>query len=323
MQGFYHKRKAEGLDVPHILGLTASPVMRSDPMSVNKIEETLDAICRTPKLHRAELLQNTKRPALLEVFYHSLEEGTLSEYTKTIASLGQAYRALRITDDPYVIALLKEDTDKSRRQLEKVRLNHKTWCTSQMKSFHATSLKVCKELGAWAADYYVSEVVTNYLKVANELEDSLGLDVSTAEKKYLAKALQEVQITRTKSEYPEVIALISDKVRKLIDVLLEQPSTFRGIVFVQERAVVSVLAHLLAVHPETRLNRFRVGTMIGTSSHSYRTQNVSEFLSANSQTDTLSDFRSGRLNLVIATSVLEVRKSGIPLSSYPEMFREL
>ncbi|TVY20766.1 Dicer-like protein 2 [Lachnellula arida] len=302
MKSFYHRRKAEGHNVPRILGLTASPVMRSDPKSVTQIEETLDAICRTPKYHRAELLKNNKRPVLSEVFFDKLEVGDLSEYTRTIASLGQAYDGLNIAEDPYVIGLIKEDTDRSRRKLEKVRLSRKTWCTSEMKRFHSTALKVCKELGAWAVDKYVSEVVTNFLK---EFENSLGgiWDVPSAEKTYLAKALNQVHITRT-SEYPEAMPLITNKARKLIDILLGEPPTFSGIVFVQERAVVFVLAHLLAVHPETR-GRFRVGTMVGNSSHSYRPQSVAEFLSADSQTDTLSDFRSGKLNLVIATSVLE------------------
>ncbi|TVY43148.1 Dicer-like protein [Lachnellula subtilissima] len=302
MKSFYHQRKAEGHSIPRILGLTASPVMRSDPKSVTQIEETLDAICRTPKYHRAELLQNNKRPVLSEVFFDNMEVGDLSEYTKTIASLGQAYGRLDITEDPYVLALVKENTDKSRRKLEKVRLSRKTWCTSEMKRFYTTAVKVCKELGTWAVDKYVSEVVTNFTK---DVENSLAgiWDVSSAEKTYLAKALSHVQITRT-SEYPEAMPLISNKVRKLLNILLEEPPTFSGIVFVQERAVVFVLAHLLSVHPETR-GRFRVGTMVGNSSHSARPQSVAEFLNADSQTDTLSDFRSGKLNLVIATSVLE------------------
>lgn len=54
MTNFYHPRKSKGQHIPHILGLTASPVMRSNATSLVKIEETLDAICRTPTKHRAE-----------------------------------------------------------------------------------------------------------------------------------------------------------------------------------------------------------------------------------------------------------------------------
>jgi len=305
MTTFYHTRKAKGLNVPHILGLTASPVMRSDPSSVKKIEETLDAICRTPTKHRAELLLQVKRPILSEVFYESLPPAdSLSRYTKTIASLGQAYGRLKIEEDPYVLWLLKDPTDKSRRALEKVRLNRKTTSTSQMKSFHATTLKICNELGAWAADCYVSEVIARFLENASDAKSSIGVwDLPTAEKKYLAQTLRDVQITQKTSELPQVID-ISDKVKNLICLLLAEPPTFRGIVFVQERALVSVLAHLVTVHPETR-GRFKVGTIVGMSTHSNRSPEISELLGVDPETNTLADFRAGRLNLVIATSVLE------------------
>lgn len=208
--------------------------MRSAPKSVIKIEETLDAICRTPTRHRAELLLQVKRPVLSEALFTSLpDEVNLNQYTKTIASLGRAYAGLQLKEDPYVIALMKEDTGKSRRKLQKVILNEKTWCSSQLKSFHTTSLKLCRELGAWAADFYISEVVTNYLKVMGEVENYLGgaWDVSRAERKYLAKALQQVDINRTKSELPQAIPMVSGKVRKLIDILVQEPRTFRGIIF--------------------------------------------------------------------------------------------
>lgn len=68
--------------------------------------------------------------------------------------------------------------------------------------------------------------------------------------------------------------------------------------------MVYVLAHLLTVHPETR-NIFKVGKMVGTSNYSARPSNISEFIGADSQVDMLTDFRSGKLNLVVATSVLE------------------
>ena len=147
MQSFYYNRKANGTTVPGILGLTASPVMKSDPKSVRKIEETLDAICRTPTKHRAELRLQVKLPVLSQIFYSSL----LSSRTKTVGSLGSACGSLSIAYDPYVLALEKEYTEMSNRKLQKVLLNHKTWCQDQMKCFHGTSLKICAELAGWAA----------------------------------------------------------------------------------------------------------------------------------------------------------------------------
>ena len=304
MRGFYHKQKMEGREVPRILGLTASPVMRSDPGSLTSIEETLDAICRTPTKNRAELRLHVKLPILSQAYHQALlPEASLTSYTRTIASLGQAYKCMKISEDPYVISLLKEDTEKSRRKLDKVRLNHKTTCQDQMKNFLNATLKLCRELGAWAADYYVSGVVANATRVVEEAESTVGFwDIPGAEKQYLAKALRDVEVTRNACDKPDGIPLVTDKVSKLIEVLLRKTDLFSGIVFVQERATASVLAHLLSVHPDTR-DRFRVGTIVGTSKHSYRARYLGEVVDFN--LDTLSAFRAGRINLVVATSVLE------------------
>jgi hypothetical protein len=184
MKSFYHQRKSQGLQVPHILCLTASPVMRSNPDSLETIEETLDAVARTPTKHRTELRLQVNLPVLLQVFYQSLpSEDLLTGYTKTIESLGQVYRSLKISEDPYVISLVSMNTEKSMRQLQKVRMNHKTWCQDQMKSIHSTSLRICREMGAYGADYYISEVISKCTKMADENDNYLGIwDVSSAEK---------------------------------------------------------------------------------------------------------------------------------------------
>lgn len=307
MRSFYHERKARGLVVPYILGLSASPVMRSNPDSVEQLEETLDAICRTPTKHRADLLLQVKSPTLSEVFYQSSnKENDMSKYTKTIASLGRVYGNLKITDDPYVISLQAQNTERSQRELAKVLLKHNTTSMSQMKAFYAMSLKICQELGAWAADYYISEVIARFLSIAHEIQDSLGgiWDLLSEEKRYMAKALQQVEISRTESELPQAIPLISDKARKLIDTLLQESVTCRGIVFVQERVMVYILAHLLSVHPDTR-GRFKIGTMVGMSSHANRPGELKDLIGVESRDDSLVDFRAGRVNLLIATSVLE------------------
>jgi hypothetical protein len=56
MQRFYWPKKSDGLEIPRILGLTASPVIRSKVEDISKVEENLDAISRTPTKNRAELL---------------------------------------------------------------------------------------------------------------------------------------------------------------------------------------------------------------------------------------------------------------------------
>jgi len=306
MQSFYHERKRKGLNVPHILGLSASPSMRADPRYLAKVEETLDAICRTPTKSRAELRLQVHLPVLSYVYYQSSPpELQLTGSTRAIASLGQAFADLQIEEDPYVMGLLKEGTESSQRKLQKVRLRRRTWCQDQMKTFHAMSLKICHELGAWAADYYVSKVVSKSVKMAdNEGNSITAWDIASAEKQYLAKALRNVEINPAAGgDTPAVMPLVSDKVTKLIECILREPPGFSGIVFVQEKAVVAVLAHILTVHPAVR-GRFRVGTMIGTSASPYR-RNIGELIDVKTQQQTLSLFKAGVINLIVATSILE------------------
>ncbi|EPE27300.1 P-loop containing nucleoside triphosphate hydrolase [Glarea lozoyensis ATCC 20868] len=308
MRSFYHPRNAAGLDVPHILGLTASPVMRSDPDSVNEIEQTMHAICRTPKQHRADLLLQVKLPVLSEVTFRTLtfaEE--FASNIPLIKRLGRVYANLRIGDDPYVQRLRRDNSERSQRALDKVYQNHKTWCSGELKTFHTTALKMWRELGVWAAEFYIMEVLAKYDKIAYGSDESFetSWDIAPAEKAYLAKALNQVDKTHTSNPLLRTEFDISDKVAQLIKVMLEQDtSKFRGIIFVQERAVVSVLAQLLSIHPQTR-NIFKIGIMVGTSTNDYRGREMADFVNLDSQNDALIDFRSGKLNLLVATSVLE------------------
>ena len=122
------------------------------------------------------------------------------------------------------------------------------------------------------------------------------------------EALKKVDISgSTACEKPASIPLVTDKVRKLIEVLIRmsKSAAFSGIVFVQERALAAVLCHLLSVHPETR--DLRIGTIVGTSAHSNRAQskNIGELIDVDSQKNVLAMFKKGQINLVVATSVLE------------------
>lgn len=304
MNSFYHPNKANNLaspgnySVPHILGLTASPVMRSSATSLGKIEETLDAICRTPTKHRAELRLQVNRPVLSQIYYQRPPPAELSH---VLQSLTHAFEGLDVEEDPYVKYLQKYQTEKGKTKLLKIRLNRKTFCYDQMKSFLATSLRVCTELGEWAADYYIAEVISNFLKGADLNQEWGTSDLSSAEKQYLAAVMREISNESNGSSRNNLS--LSDKVKKMIEALLQQPAAFSGIIFVQERAVVAVLCNILRIHPETQ--KFRVGMMVGTSVSTRRTRNISELIDVGAQKNTLSLFKSGALNVLIATSVLE------------------
>ena len=297
MNSFYHPQKSDGLPVPLILGLTASPVMRSNTESLERIEETLDSLCRTPTKNRAELRLQVKLPVLSQVSYRP-SPSSLQGFTKAIQSLGQAFNSFELREDPYVLFLIKENSERSQRKLAKVRMKQKTWVSSELKSFYSTSLKIASELGAYAADYFISEVISKFKALVDRDKSICGADLAIAERKYLATSLSTVELHCTTNHAPESVLLISDKVNKLIQVLVAEPPGFAGIIFVQERAVAAVLAHLLSIHHSSR-GKFRIGTVCGTSESSNRTKGISEIIDVKSQKHSLSLFKAGVINLLM------------------------
>ncbi|KAK0104085.1 Dicer-like protein 2 [Cadophora gregata f. sp. sojae] len=302
MSDFYHPRKISGQSLPHILGLTASPVMRSNPRSLIEIEKVMDSICRTPSKHRAELRLEVKLPVLLQISYQAATTFTPS---KSLASLKKAFVDMNIMEDPSFLSLLKDNSEKGRAKADKVRMTGKTWCSNQVKSFHSTASKINEELGTWAADYYIAQVVEKIRKAATGSQKHGNIwDIEGPEKQYLARVLSGVETTQRSSLGFEDLGSVSDKVDKLVEVLLQEPNTFQGIIFVQERASTSVLAHVLSVHPSL-CGKFNIGTIVGTSGHSQRSRNISELVDVGEQKHTISKFKSGKINLAIATTVLE------------------
>jgi hypothetical protein len=179
--------------------------------------------------HRAELRLQVKLPVLSQVYYQGTPpEIPLITPSKIMTSLGKAFESLNIEDDPYIRDLISRGTEKSLRMLEKVRLNHKTPCHKQLKTFCATSLKVYQELGAWAGDYYVSSVISRFMKMADDAENFQGAwDISSAEKQHLAKALKNVEITAPEHNGQLAnVPLVSDKVDRLIETFFLKAPNF-------------------------------------------------------------------------------------------------
>lgn len=304
MQDFYEPAFARELSLPSILGLSASPVMNSRVQSVIKIEETLHAVCRTPSESRAELLMYVIMPKFSQILY---KERSLPEleatYPQSLASLFKAYNEMDIHSDPYIISLRKDESERAHRRLEEALQKRKTWCFDQMKAFCLTSRVIFKELGPWAVDYYVQWIVSRSIQVVEDLNTIINFgQTSHLEKAHLSRILTKVEVVPP-SPISSQSLLISDKVRKFIDAILQEGES-RGITFVQQRATVAVLAHLLSVHPDTSKS-LRIGTMVGTSNNSRKATNIADCINAEHQKYTLPRFRAGDLDLVIATSVLE------------------
>ncbi|KAK7429063.1 Dicer-like protein 2 [Neonectria magnoliae] len=295
MTKYYHTKKGLDQPVPAILGLTASPIMRSDLEGIKVLEATLDARCITPTLHRDELLRCVNKPELSHSEYESIE---FPDHTETMKSLREVYKSIDITTDPHMIRLGSDRSERGQRDFRSAMLRYDTYCQNQLKGFWGRSKEILRELGPWAVDHYISKAIEEFLERVDEEKSDGTYD----DKAFLANFL--LNVSRNASLVPPAGAYeLSEKANLLVKELLSAVDNVVGIVFVKERATVTIIMDLLTTYPAI-LEKYRIGTMVGTSNHHARNKNIYEFnklvgLSA------LQDFRSGRINLLIATSVLE------------------
>jgi hypothetical protein len=298
MRDFYRQSKENREPVPHIMGLTASPIMRSSLEGIAQLETTLDAVCRTPTMHRDELLACVKRPEVSHITYSPPDSPT---FTSSMNSLQAIYQQLDIRQDPFILNLKAEGTDRSRRELETALTRDDTPVQNQLKSFCRGSRVISGELGTWAADYYISEVVARF-RSAREAQNMWIDRWRDDERAYLSNILDKVEIHRPPNGYLGADT-VSEKFTLLLQQLLCQSDDAVGIIFVRERITVAVLVHMLSVVPQVQA-RYRIGMMIGTSQYSARKRDLWD-LSHVPDSTSLQQLRSGKLNLLVATSVLE------------------
>lgn len=305
MQNFYHRSiKGVPIEKPAILGLTASPVINKGYRGLEKLEHNLNAISSTPKLHREVMLQFVYQPNLLRLLYplNTFE----THVPEALKYLRGVYAGLDIEKDPYVIKLKEvSSSTKNSSSIGDVLLNRKTYCQTQIKGFLGKAEQVQLELGSWATEFFIKACIENFSKAIAE-ENYFNFDaLDAAEKSYIRSAFGSFQTPAHNGQALKDDSRISSKVKILVDFLeTKMSANFSGLVFVQTRAAVAMLAHIISRHPRTR-NAFSVGTFVGTSSYSGRSSTIGELVNIKNQTGTLEELRSGQKNLIITTSALE------------------
>ena len=233
MREFYREAKENGNSVPHVLGLTASPVVRVDISSLEELESTLDASCRSPTRHREELLAHTRRPSMFNIQYMAKLKVPRHEYTQSMLKIHEAHAGLDIKEDPYVQELCAQNTDRSKRKLQDAFMKRDTFVQRTMKKFCRRSVDICRDMGSWAADWYIFEAIRRFLDGVRK-QGVISQSYKEAEVVYLARIFQNARIDPPLETYD--VMIVSEKVRQLIDVLLRYEGVMRGIVFAKERA---------------------------------------------------------------------------------------
>ena len=281
----------------------------------------MDSTICAPLLFRGELEGFVYRPRFKPVIFASPEyllEGTPP--SRNLQSLEAVVSSLNIEEDPRVISLRAElrrhEPGPKRNRIDQ-RLSeaiHKrnTYTQKGLRDFERAAKEIRSDLGEWAADWYIEHVC----KYAASADNTFSFTVEESEKQYLLKHLSRVKITPVPDDDPkDILRRSSDKVEKLIDVLLEEKAYFesedikmdyRGLIFVTRRDAVLALTEVLARHPRTA-PEFTVGSLLGESG-SFRRRSfldITQLLLRQPANETLADFRIGSLNLIVATAVAE------------------
>ncbi|EAU81005.1 hypothetical protein CC1G_03181 [Coprinopsis cinerea okayama7 len=305
---------------PMVLGLTASPIFGSG--DVNKafrlIEAHLDAMICTPRYNRKELAQHVHRPIFKHAPYMSCPT---QSFSTNLATLSSVLEGLDIQNDPNVLSLRSQlsktppDSPEWRRldqRLSKTITKQDSFTHKGLADFHRAASDICFSIGAWAADWYVWTVVQKAKHAANPYNNIMSTWRSS-EKAYLLQILTSLVLSPPSYYEDDILSECTDKVRVLVECLLEEKEeveglneSFSGIVFVQRRDAVLALAELLKHHPFTK-DSFTVGVLLGTSdsAHRHSLMDVTRHITKQSQDSTLSSFRLGIHNLILATSVAE------------------
>lgn len=268
----------------------------------------MNAICRTPKTYREQLLKFVHRPVMEAIIYPDCSES--SPPSLAHKSLQDVYSHLDIEDDPFVKYLRSLGETESSRSLRKALVNKATSCQDQMRTLVRMASSLHLELGSWAADFYIRSCLS---KVHDRNVGPASSDeVSVNEMHYLKRILSQVPRPPIETDFTKNDPRITPKVHHLLEAVKSEMSPeFAGLVFTQTRASVVVLAKLLSCHPETK-DIVRVGTFVGTSNYGSKRSKITELLDIKEQPQTLDDLRNRKKNLVISTSILE---EGIDISA--------
>jgi endoribonuclease Dicer len=295
--------------------------------SVNRqIERNLDATVCAPLLFRPELEGFVHRPQFKHAIYAQptyILVGTPP--SSSLRSLQHVVASLKIEEDPWVIdkraALrrLQPGAERTRidQRLSRAIDKHDTFANKGLRDFERAAAEICSDLGEWAADWYIQQVCEQALR-AGDLFPEFSFSSTQNERNYLLKNLAHIEIAPVPpagDDYgaADVLQRTSDKVDRLVDILLEEKASFegldmeyRGLVFVTRRDAVLALTAVLERHPRTA-HVLSVGSLLGESGNLRRRSflDITRRLLRHPANETLDAFRIGDHNLIVATAVAE------------------
>jgi hypothetical protein len=134
---------------------------------------------------------------------------------------------------------------------------------SVMDLFYRKANYVYTELGHWAAEHYIDQVLANLLESPNFEMDKFRhrQGASESDIQCVSSHLRPPPSTDHDTNHSQLA--VSPKVQELIKFLMSQnPSQMSGILFVEQRVTAAMLPKLLSAHPDTK--HLSYATFVGT-----------------------------------------------------------
>lgn len=295
MSEHYHKMQP-GVPKPKILGLTASPIFdhKNPGPALTKIEKLTDSKVFVVKEHSEELARFTYQAA-----------DTIVDYARAPTSF-PSYQPPSLWDALHATKYLPNDYLFPDPERGKVGERNR-WYRNLKNRFESTIVN----LGPFAADVFVLVHMTTSLDALQQDLSSVAPNLPDPDAKKRQR-IQHIRLilaehsNRLATEGPEIPdEWMSDKLLKLKSLLLKQDlGKFRGIIFTYERQVASTLSLMF---PRLGIPHIIAGPFVGhgQSACSEPTKIGMKGMAFRAQERIVDDFREGKLNLLIATSVAE------------------
>ncbi|KAJ9607034.1 Dicer-like protein 2 [Cladophialophora chaetospira] len=282
---------------PRIVGLTASPIMRSNVniAHLKILESNLDAVCRTPRIQRSELLRHVHLPHFVTLEYsdESIYDGA-EVHVLPAPCLDDPISPGTETHGLTTLDLRLGGNNKTLAQIEK-----------QVKAFSQTYNHIRFQLGTWACQDYIDQVRSRLLKAVDRHREMIFHGEEMHNTFYL-RAIDSIASRADLHTHGHTA-----KVARMVAYLVGRANRpFTAIIFVEQRATAILLSRLL--HKLLLGHGLSTASFVGTSNCSARPSLLKDITNFGAQKDVLQDFRNGKVRLLVATNVLE---EGIDISA--------
>ena len=259
------------------------------------LESNLDAVCRTPRIQRSELLRHVHLPRFVTLEYSNRGISDSAEYH--LFPTPRVDPPLSPTTEIHGLtatALRSIENEKSLAHIRK-----------QVKAFSQTYDHILCQLGTWACHEYVDLVRSRLLQAIDRHREMIFQKEVMHNTVYL-KAIDSIA-RRAGSDACGHTTKVA-RIFAYLDSRAHRP--FTAIIFVEQRATAIMLSRLLQ---RLLLGRsLSTASFVGTSNCGARPSQLKDITDFGAQKDVLQDFRDGKVRLLVATNVLE---EGIDISA--------